>query len=182
MRKISISIIIFFVCLGMIGCVKEKEQGSSSGFAEELGEINVPIMSTSILSSNESEQKKWLADIYEFEINTLRSKTSGLSESDLQAVSSHLSEVFGSELAALLIEGFYDYDEKEKSYYVPDGSWFTYNERWPGSHLTEINRTDDTVTLKLTGVDDYGGNDREIDFSFKINNDRLLLEKRSVIK
>lgn len=177
-----ISITLLLACFGMVGCSVEKENVNTSGFKEVLEKISVPDMSTAILSSSKAEQLEWLSDVYDFEVNTMQSKTSGLLEADLQAVKAHLSQVFGAEEVELLIEGFYQYDQNKKSYYVPDGHWFGYNEQWPSSSLTITEQSEKSVTLKLTGVDDYGGDNREIHYFLSINNDHMLVEKRTLIK
>lgn len=92
------------------------------------------ICSTLILDSSESEQLQWLSGIYEFEVHAMRSKTTGLSYSDLALI--HLSRIFSPEKTNRLMDQLYHYDKEKNEYSVPDGHWFSYNERWPSSNLT----------------------------------------------
>lgn len=182
MNKLIITVFLFISCLSLFGCTDKQEDVTNSEFEKILEQIVVPNMSTAILDLSETEQLKWLSDLYKFEVDTMQSKTSDLSESDLLAVKTHLSQVYGVEQVELLIDGFYLYNEEEKSFYVPDGSWFTYNDQWSDSHLSVTDRSEEAVVIKLIGKDNYGANERDIDHYFKIDNNRLLLERRTFIK
>lgn len=180
MKKLIISTVIILIYFSLTGCKGSPNNVNSDAFKNDLEKISVPDMSSSILDANETDQLKWLADLYEFELSTMRTKTSGLSEDDLQLVETHLSQVFSAQESQILIEGFYQYNEEDKIYYVPDGEWFTYNERWPSSHLAIIERSDETVVLELTGVDDYGGHNQVIHYFLEIQKGQMILEKRII--
>ena len=174
MKKTAASIILVLFCLFLAGC-NEKDD-----LKADLQEIAVPDMSISVLDLNESAQLAWLAEIYKFEVDTMRSKTSDLSEKDIQTVEAHLSQVFGSEEARLLIDGFYEYDQDKQKYYVPDGDWFSYSNQWPSSEISLTDRSEQSATFVLKGTDQTE-NERNIQFDFSISDEKLLLEKRVIL-
>lgn len=135
-------------------------------------------MSASILEASEENRLKWLAEIYEFEYNTIQSKTTGLTEQDLQSVKNHLSKVFSTQAAEIVIESFYSYNEQEKFFFVPDSDWFSYNKRWPTKQLSIIESTDKSAVLELTGVDDYYGANQKIHIYLEIEDGTLRVQKR----
>jgi len=173
-KKTTPSIILVLVCLFFAGC-NEKDV-----FKAELEKIAVPDMSQSILDLSESDQLAWMEGICKFELDTLRSKTSDLTEKNLEVVEIHLSQVFGSEVAQLLLGGFYKYDQDKQKFYVPDGDWFTYSTQWPTSEISIIDRSEKFVTMVLKGTDPYDNN-RNIQFDFSISNGNLSLEKRTIL-
>lgn len=182
MKKLYNVLFLIVLSIGLLSCVPKSDNASNDPFIATLQLIQAPPMSVSIVDANEKEQLHWFAEIYRFELATLQSKTSALTLADLKSVQTHLSQVYGDALIELLLAGFYAYDAVTESYYVPDGSWFTYNERWSDSHLSVSDRTEGTVTFILTGTDDYGDNEREINHTFRIVGNRLVLEQRTYIK
>lgn len=174
MKKTAAFIITVLVCLLLAGCSERDE------FKAELENIKAPDMSASILDLNESDQLAWLADIYQFELDTLRSKTSDLSEENVQTVEAHLSQVYGSEETELLLDGFYEYDQAKQKYYVPDGDWFTYSGDWPSSAITVTDRSEQSATLVLKGTD-LTESERNIQFDFSIADGKLRLERRTIL-
>lgn len=195
---VKICLTTCFIAMLMVACNKPQQaaslddtasddatsdnETSDDAFSIILRQIPVPDMSVTILEADEAEQLAWLAEIYAFEDSALRSRTSGLNDKDLEIMRGHLSQVYGEDQIEFLIAGFYQYDETDQTYYVPDGSWLTYNDRWPRSELAITGRSNEAVTLRLTGLDDYGENEREIHHIFEINGDRLILTKRDYMK
>lgn len=174
MKRTLANIILALICLFLAGC-NEKDD-----FKEELKKITVPDMSISILDLHESDQLAWLADIYKFEIDTMRSKTSDLSEENIKTVAAHLSQVFGSEETQLLIDGYYEYDHDKQNYYVPDGDWFSYSSEWSSSVISLKDRSDTFATFVLNGTDTFE-NERIIQYEFTISDGKLLLDKRTIL-
>ncbi|MHA7965436.1 hypothetical protein ACX93W_14980 [Paenibacillus sp. CAU 1782] len=174
MKKTAGTIILVFVCLVFAGC---NEKGN---FKAELEKIVVPDMSATILDFSELDQLAWLEEIYQFEVDTMRSKTSELSEEDLNAIKAHLSQVFNSEEAGLLIDGFYHYDGDKQTYYVPDGDWFTYSREWPSTKFTLSERSEQSATFMLSGTD-LTENERNIQFDFSISDGKLLVDGRTYL-
>ena len=173
-KKTAAAIILVLVCMFLAGC-NEKDD-----FKAELDKIAVLEMSTSILDASESDQLAWLADIYQFEVDTMRSRTSDLSEENIKTVEAHLSQVFGSEEVRLLMDGFYEYDQDKRTYYVPDGDWFSYSDQWPSSDISLTDRSEQSATFVLKGID-LTENERNIQFDFSISSGKLLLENRSIL-
>ncbi|GIQ69673.1 hypothetical protein XYCOK13_24970 [Xylanibacillus composti] len=181
MKKLLITVLLILFGISGTGCNGDVPDDTIA-MKEALNQIPVPAMSSSILHGSESEQLQWLADIYEFEINTLRSKASEITEDERELVAEHLSQVYGSEEVGLLLHEIYQYSQEDQSYFVKDGHWFSYNERWPSSNIEISDYSESSATLHLTGVDDYGGDEREIHYTFSIQDGQMLLEKRTVIK
>jgi len=157
--------------LFVAGCAEK------DAFKADLEKIIAPNMSISILDSTESELQEWLAEIYNFEIATMRIKTSELSEDNLEAVEAHLSQVYVTEATKLLIDGFYEYDSEKTTYYVPDGDWFSFNDHWLSSEISISERSDESASVTLKGVDE-NENKQYIQFNFSLNNGKVLLEER----
>src|SRR5690606_26876346 len=120
MKKTAASIILVLIFILLVGCTDKDE------FKTNLQKIIVPDMSVSILEADEETQLSWLKDISRFQDETLRSKTSNLSDKDIQTVKDHLSQVYGPELVQIHVEDIYKYDEGTRTYYVPDGDWSMY--------------------------------------------------------
>lgn len=175
MKKTVGSMILVVICLFLAACSNKDE------FKTELKKIAVPNMSSSILELNETDQFVWMSEISKFEIDTLRSKTSDLTEENINSVKDHLSQVFGTGEANLLIDGFYEYDEVKQTHYVPDGDWYTVNERWLSSQITITEHSGDNVTLMLNGIDEFELK-VTIQYDFSIHNGKLLLEKRTYLE
>ncbi|REK76018.1 hypothetical protein [Paenibacillus paeoniae] len=174
MKKITGSIILVLICLFAAGC-NEKDS-----FKADLEKVSVPDMSVSILESSESNLLAWFEEIYTFELDTMRIKTSQLTEEDVKSVKAHLSQIFGSEEAQLLMDGFYTFDQETQHYYVPDGDWFSYSSSWLSSQIILTERTNQNVSLVLDGMD-INENKQTIQFDFSIHQGTMLLEKRSYL-
>jgi len=104
--KWSIVIILIVSSIAPAGCTSASPDNSASSFTQELSAIAVPPMDATLLDSSEADQLRWLASIYQFELDTLRAKTSELTKDDITLVQRHLSQVYGSDEIKQLIDGF----------------------------------------------------------------------------
>lgn len=180
MKHPIICILTLLFCFLIAGCTESNSNGNmiETSFKSDLEKIHAPNMSASILDASEADQLNWLAAIYEFEYRTMQSKTTGLTTDDLQLVKLHLAQVFTPQAADLVIEGFYSFNDQDKFYYVPDGDWFSYNERWPSKKLSVLERSEGSAVLELTGIDDYSGANQKIHYFLDIDHEILRLQKR----
>jgi hypothetical protein len=178
MKKTAASIILVLVLIFilLVGCTDKDE------FKTNLQKIIVPDMSVSILEADEETQLSWLKDISRFQDETLRSKTSNLSDKDIQTVKDHLSQVYGPELVQIHVEDIYKYDEGTRTYYVPDGDWSMYSlDEWSSSEISLTSRSEQSATFLLSGID-FAGDEQKYQLDFSISNGKLLLEKRTYLR